>query len=113
VGWAFFRAQNLDQATAFLKAMAGAAVGDATQWHIDLFLNPKMELIFVIAAIAATPLIPSINQWRKKRLDLAPSLLLGPGVDALVGLVATPTILVLSCMSLASGSYNPFIYFQF
>jgi len=40
-------------------------------------------------------------------------MLLGAGVDALVGLVATPVILLLACMSLASGSHNPFIYFQF
>jgi len=113
VGWTFFRAQNLGQAMAFLKAMAGRASGDPTQWHVSVYLNPKLETIFVIALIAMTPVVPFVNQWRQKRLERAPSLVLGPGVDALVGLVAMPLILLLSCMSLASSSYNPFIYFQF
>jgi len=113
IGWVFFRSGSFPQALDFLKALSGATAGNATQWHTSLFLSPKVEMILVLGVIASLPIVPVVSQWRKARLERTPSLLLGPGIDALVGLVATPLILLLSCMSLASGSYNPFIYFQF
>ncbi len=113
VGWVFFRADSLGHALAFLKAMAGFAAGSSKEWHVGLFLNPKVAIILCVAVIGSMPVIPLIRDWRNKRLEAGPNLALGPGLDALTGLVATPLILVLSCMSLASGTHNPFIYFQF
>lgn len=113
VGWVFFRSDGLGQAEAFIKAMAGFGMGSGKEWHIGLFLNPKVGLMLAIGVFASLPLIPWIKDWRSRRLERSPSLALGAGLDALVGLVATPAILLLSCMSLASGTHNPFIYFQF
>ncbi len=113
VGWVFFRAENLPQAISFLQAMAGMGTGSGKEWHVGLFLNPKVVLMIVAGIIGSMPIIPWIRDWRHRKLDASPSLALGPGLDALVGLVAMPIILLLSCMSLASGTHNPFIYFQF
>lgn len=113
VGWVFFRAENLTQAMSFLQAMAGMGTGSGKEWHVGLFLNPKVVIMIALGVIGSMPIIPWIRDWRHRRLEQAPSMALGPGVDALVGLVATPVILLLSCMSLASGTHNPFIYFQF
>lgn len=121
VGWVFFRADSLGQAQAFLSAMVGFGGGSGKEWHVGLFLNPKVVIMLVLGVIGSMPIIPLIRDWRRHRLDTmhakgissARGLLLGAGVDALVGLVATPIILLLACMSLASGSHNPFIYFQF
>ena len=121
VGWVFFRADSLGQAQAFLSAMAGFGGGSGKEWHVGLFLNPKVVIMLVLGVIGSIPIIPWIRDWRHHRLEtmhgkgLSPAggILLGAGVDALVGLVATPVILLLACMSLASGSHNPFIYFQF
>ncbi|MFP5221021.1 MAG: MBOAT family O-acyltransferase [Acidobacteriota bacterium] len=121
VGWVFFRADSLGQAEAFLRAMAGFGGGSGKEWHVGLFLNPKVVIMLVLGVIGSMPIIPWIRDWRHRRLEtmhgkgLSPAggMMLGAGVDALVGLVATPLILLLACMSLASGSHNPFIYFQF
>jgi alginate O-acetyltransferase complex protein AlgI len=113
VGWVFFRADSLGQAGAFLKAMAGLSTGSGKEWHVGLFLNPKVVLMICLGVIGSMPLIPWIRDWRHKVMERSPSLLVGPGIDAAVGLMATPSILLLSCMSLASGTHNPFIYFQF
>jgi len=121
VGWVFFRADSLGQAEAFLRAMAGFGGGSGKEWHVGLFLNPKVVIMLALGVIGSMPIIPWIRDWRHHRLEtmhakgLSPAggILLGAGVDALVGLVATPVILLLACMSLASGSHNPFIYFQF
>ena len=77
------------------------------------------EAAYVITGMAdvvAGTVRDVVNQGRAgytERKAAGGGLLLGPGVDALVGLVAVPIILLLSCMSLASGTHNPFIYFQF
>ncbi|MBI4803846.1 MAG: MBOAT family protein [Desulfovibrio sp.] len=113
VGWVFFRAESLGQAEAFLKAMAGISLGSGKEWHVNLFLNPKVIMMLGLGVIGSLPIIPWIRDWRHRQLERSPSLAVGPGIDALVGLVATPIILILSCMSLASGTHNPFIYFQF
>jgi alginate O-acetyltransferase complex protein AlgI len=113
-GWVFFRAGNLDQAKAFLRAMAGFAPGSGLEWHTGLFLNPKVTLVLAVGIIASLPILPWIRDWRERKLaGPGGGILLGAGVDALIGLVFTPAILLFSCMSLASGTHNPFIYFQF
>ncbi len=113
VGWVFFRADSLTQATSFLKAMAGFTQGTGLEWHAGIFLNTKVILVLIIAIIGSAPIIPFIRDWREARLARNGGLAMGPGVDALVGLVITPLLLLLSVMSLASGTHNPFIYFQF
>jgi alginate O-acetyltransferase complex protein AlgI len=113
VGWVFFRADSLTQAGYILKAMAGMGVGSGKEWHIGLFINPKVILMLCVGVIGSMPIIPWIKAWRHRRLERGPSLAAGAGVDAVTGLVVTPILLLLSCMSLASGTHNPFIYFQF
>ncbi|MFP5239391.1 MAG: MBOAT family O-acyltransferase [Acidobacteriota bacterium] len=113
VGWVFFRAENLGQATAFLKAMAGMGTGTGLEWHPGLFMNPKVGIVLVLAVIGSAPVIPWLAAWRARLLERTGSFVYGPFVDALTGLVAMPAILLLSCMALASGTHNPFIYFQF
>ena len=113
IGWVFFRAEHLSQAIAFLQAMAGFAQGTGKQWHVGLFLNPKVVLMLILGVLGSMPIVPWLRDLRQARLQRAPNLALGAGVDALVGLVYMPLILLLSCMSLASGTHNPFIYFQF
>jgi len=113
VGWVFFRADNLTQAGTVLKAMAGFTQGSGLEWHAGLFITPKVALVLCIGIIGSTPIIPFIRDWRERRLENGGGVALGAGVDALVGLVITPILLLLSVMSLASGTHNPFIYFQF
>jgi alginate O-acetyltransferase complex protein AlgI len=113
-GWVFFRAASLDQATAFLKSMAGFSSASAGQWHPGMVLNAKVNLVLAVAVCACLPIIPRLRAWRNRKLAAHEGqLLLGTGLNVLVDYAVTPTILMLSCMSLASGHNNPFIYYQF
>lgn len=113
-GWVFFRASSLDQAGAFLKAMAGFAPGSGDQWHPSMVLNAKVNLALAVGICASMPIFPLLRDWRNRKLAASGgNLLLGTGLNVMIDYVVTPTILMLSCMSLASGVNNPFIYFQF
>jgi alginate O-acetyltransferase complex protein AlgI len=113
-GWVFFRAASLDQAMVFLKSMAGFAPGSGEHWHPGMLLNAKVNLVLAVGMIASIPIIPWLRIWRERKLATpGGKILLGTGLNVLVDYVVTPTILMLSCMALASGANNPFIYYQF
>ncbi len=106
VGWVFFRATTLGDATEYLMAMAGlsSAVGyDAlAQSHI----NTRVLLTLIVGVVLATPVARAVLTT----LD-------APGAKIATLSLARDTVLVglfiLSAMSIAAGTYNPFIYFRF
>jgi len=113
-GWVFFRAADLGQAATFLRSMAGFTHGSARRWHPGMFLDAKASLTLAVAVCACLPIAPWLRNWRNRKLAAnEASLLLGTGLNVLMDYAITPTILMLSCMSLASGVNNPFIYYQF
>ncbi len=115
VGWAFFRADTVEQALRHLRAMAGFGSGDGVAYHVWLYLHQDVALALIIGTIAATPFLARLGQHI---LKVAGKLYEGErkalpawgGWCAVAGLYA---VLLLSAISIASGSYNPFIYFRF
>ena len=99
----------------YIQAMAGFARGSGVEWHLGLFLNPKVAIVLVVAVIGSTPILPWFKEMRERLL--APRwfgpVALDDGVEAMVSLVVMPAVFILCAMSLASGTHNPFIYFQF
>ena len=115
VAWVFFRAETLPQALTFIKALGGFAQGSGVVWHMGLFLNPKVVIVLCLGLVGITPIVPWLLAWRERVLATRQ---IGPvavddGVEVLVSLVFMPAVFVLCAMSLASGTHNPFIYFQF
>ncbi|CAO3409626.1 Probable poly(beta-D-mannuronate) O-acetylase (EC 2.3.1.-) [Azospirillum largimobile] len=113
IGWVFFRADTLGHAWIFLKAMAGAGQPSPLAPHVLQFLTPETATALVIGMVAATPVL---GRLVRAGLDAARSaaggrILVGTGealyLAGLLGLFA------LAVMSLAAGTYNPFIYFRF
>ena len=114
VAWVFFRAETLPQALTFLQAMAGFARGSGVVWHMGLFLNPKVVIVLCLAVIGVTPIVPWVVRWREGRRAARPAgAAANLGLEALASLIVLPAVFVLCAMSLASGTHNPFIYFQF
>jgi alginate O-acetyltransferase complex protein AlgI len=122
VAWVFFRLETLSDALSFIGIMAGVGEGIAPpQVTIDLF-PLEHRMIFVVAVLACV-------SWRsvgKRVSDLSvrflprcmpmmtgrmpPWLSIGGYV---VNVAALMSILILSIMHIAVGTYNPFIYFRF
>ena len=113
IGWVFFRADTLEHAWTFLKAMAGAGQPSHLAPHVLQFLTPETATALIIGVVAATPVL---GRLVRAGLDAVRSatggrVLVGTGealyLAGLFGLFA------LAVMSLAAGTYNPFIYFRF
>jgi alginate O-acetyltransferase complex protein AlgI len=113
VGWVFFRAADLTTALAYIRAMAGFGTGSGLEWHVGLFLNPKVILVLCLGVVGSMPVIPMVKAWRERLAARRATARLDDGIEAVVSLMLVPAVFVLCAMSLASGTHNPFIYFQF
>ncbi|CAO3354813.1 Probable poly(beta-D-mannuronate) O-acetylase (EC 2.3.1.-) [Azospirillum palustre] len=113
IGWVFFRADTLGHAWIFLKAMAGAGHPSPLAPHVLQFLTPETVTALVIGAVASTPLLGRLVRGGLDAVRTAAGgrLLVGTGEALyLAGLLG---MFALAVMSLAAGTYNPFIYFRF
>ena len=99
-GWVWFRADSVPHALAYLRAMAGLQHADpyAHPWQLDLTASAALAL--AVGLLLALP---------RRLPTLRPSGSLG----VLVRSGAAAALMLLSAASLASGTYNPFIYFRF
>lgn len=99
IGFVIFRADNIHQALVFLSGMIGVN-GIGYIAGLLQYLSPYYVVMFIIAAICCTDIVKKMflslckkNEWPKMVLSIA--------------------ALILCLLSLASESYNPFIYFRF
>jgi alginate O-acetyltransferase complex protein AlgI len=114
VGWVLFRAENLGYATDFLVAMSGFGSGSGLAHPVSRYLTADIGLVLLFAPIAATPVLPwFVKRYRRAQRHWdAAAVPMGLAAQA-TRLVATAALLFAAAVQLASGTYNPFIYFQF
>ena len=102
LGFVLFRADTLGQAGAFFAAMFGfGASGGVGYVTAVTMLSPYYLFIFALAVIGST-------QYPKKLMSR-----IQDGPREVVAMAASLGVLALCFLSLASASYNPFIYFRF
>lgn len=122
VAWVFFRADDIHAAFAYLAAMAG--LNGATHGaSVAGFVDVRIALCLTVGALASLALFRRITaDWRcragQSRGVLSPTLdTLRIGRDGTAALGARFVLLLaiawLSAAQMASGTYNPFIYFRF
>jgi alginate O-acetyltransferase complex protein AlgI len=104
IGWVFFRADTLPGAIGFLRSLAGLNIAAPTPYTVGWYLTPELWLALGAGAVGSTPWVPALaarfdsdSKWSLPVLNTA----------------ALLTLLVLSIMSMAARTYNPFIYFRF
>ena len=110
VGWVFFRADTLGHAGRYLLALAGSGAPDkGTALALALIATPKLLLGIAAGIGGSLPVLPWAAACRQR---LAENRALAWAGEALVwgGLAG---IFYFSVCFLASGSFNPFIYFRF
>jgi alginate O-acetyltransferase complex protein AlgI len=114
-GWVLFRADTFNHALAFLEAMGGLGHGTGLAYHPALYIDTQVVLALIAGVIGSMPFVPSTGRLESDLLGHASgraSWLLRHGL-AVTELAALSLLFVASAMSLAAGTYNPFIYFRF
>jgi alginate O-acetyltransferase complex protein AlgI len=111
IGWVFFRSDNLLYALHYLKSMIGLGTGNSILYSPDMYVNSQNLLFVIFGIIFSTPLfriilkrINNINFNNNMKLTIMFKIL-----SAVIFFIP----FILSVISLASGTYNPFIYFRF
>ena len=103
IGFVFFRADTMTQGVQWVKAMfTGFSMGAASTSLALQQLTPLYLVTFTVACIASFPVFEkwkSDGRYQTFYNNMA-------FVCSIVGLV-------LCMLSLAGGTYNPFIYFRF
>ena len=142
MGWALFWITDMEQLSEYLSAMFGAygLTGTMTFWELGVW---EYWPVFVACIVASTPIAPWIKEkltaWAEKRklTDFKQTSVVNPkcydasslcafqikpasgarGFVVTVVLVlldvALVAVLIAGLLSVASGAFNPFIYFQF
>ena len=107
-GWVFFRSDSLGHAVSYFKTLFGLTQADLTNASIFSFAPPSVMIAIAVGILAATPFFRVITKTMR-----LPSVAQAIGPIKLFSNVWSLLIFSFSMMSLASGSFNPFIYFRF
>ena len=106
LSWVLFRAPSLTYAGGYLAAMFGFGAGAADGHTLYLLLEYWPE--WIVCILASLPVKRRLQQALAKR-ETVPAVLAREWLPKLAALA----LLGLSYMKLATGSFNPCIYFQF
>lgn len=102
--WVFFRAPSIEEAWLYIKTMLGLYTSSTPLFGLGWYLNIWNITVIAIAIFCAFPISRKIKDICEK-------------MDGRVLLLIKNTGLILifaySVIRVASGTYNPFIYFQF
>lgn len=102
IGWVFFRADSVFQAVTYLQQMF---VGGTPYYTVLSFLSMKVIIVFVLGILFAGGIQRLLKSKFEKIKDSLPVMI--------CDLCVQMAILVLCIFMMVSGTYNPFIYFQF
>jgi alginate O-acetyltransferase complex protein AlgI len=121
--WVFFRCDDLSSSMLYLKALAGMGSQSPTTYSVGYLLDTRLLFTLAVALPCCLPFIRNLLE----RLEQSPikndDLELRPATPLTAGKRNTPaafldgailvTLMFLCMTYVASGTYNPFIYFRF
>jgi D-alanyl-lipoteichoic acid acyltransferase DltB (MBOAT superfamily) len=103
-GWVWFRARDLDHALSFFGSLAGLNGVSGISSATYLVVHPVTIGALLIGAVLAT-----VDVRRLLRLASAGA----HALRAVADTAAVALMFALSILSVAAGSYSPFLYFRF
>lgn len=111
-GWVLFRAETFPQAWGMITTMVGAGSSGEGIYRLGYYLPTDVIFAILAGSVFALPVREFLqSQWFHK-LD-HPEEKTVQGILFFLSIAFQTILLGLSIMHLASGAYNPFIYFRF
>jgi len=108
VGWSFFRAESVPQALDLVATAERPFDASSSPYPAAIFLDRARSIALAVGFVLAFPWSAAIAKVRERRA----SRVLAAGIELASG-AALLLVLAGSLLSVASGAYNPFIYFRF
>ncbi len=99
-GFVLFRAETLTDAGVYLSAMFSLSAGSAPVM-LARCLSGYNIAVLILAAILSLPVVPALRR------------MLGERLSEIAGYAGCALLFIASVVSLASSTFNPFIYFRF
>lgn len=110
-----FRAETFEGALDMLKAMAGFARGDGIARNVLMYFNWEFIIIFSVAIIGNTPIVPALSKFISAGIEKFPSAQRPRLIIAweLIKNMVYLLVLVASILVITSVKFKPFLYFKF
>lgn len=106
--WVLFRADTLEHAGHFYRALCGLGTNSADVTFASLY-SLQLGLTLLVAVTLAVGAYPRLCAWL---MPIFTALRIRQ-LDGYATALCVAPLLILSLMSIALGQYNPFIYFRF
>jgi len=103
-GWVWFRAHDVTHAMTFFRSLVGLNGWDTFTFETHIVLFPTTLAALLIGIVL------SLADWRMLWTSIARA---RPMLIPLADTIRTALLLGLSILSVAAGSYSPFLYFRF
>ena len=103
LGFVVFRASDISSAFAYIGNMFSFGGGLTDILHL---LSPYTCFMIIFGLVFSMPILPELGEFGKKHPKLGTA-------GNIAGFIICIPLLVLCIMSLASSSFNPFIYYHF
>ncbi|MBU9724633.1 MBOAT family O-acyltransferase [Diplocloster modestus] len=108
IGWVFFRAETLSSATQMLTIMFGSGA-KLSGYNLSQYITPLLLIVIIIGVIISsgypTKILDNLENKYKHTKNIH--------IIACFKIACLTILMILSFSSIASGAYNPFIYFRF
>lgn len=117
IGWILFRAENMDNAIVYIKTLFiyKDYILNLDQYSLLKMLNPHLIFVIALGIFAATPLGKFFYEYIKESNIgiLIKENNIALNITLTFQLIYFTALYILCISYLASGTYNPFIYFRF
>lgn len=112
IAWVFFRADDFTQSINFIKSMF--AVGNTARFGMEMVLNREVVFAFIIGVLMALNLFNiSLRKAFRPLLRNFETARISKGIFLNGKIIFLLLVFAYSALTVAAGSYNPFIYFRF
>ena len=109
-GWVLFRCDAFSHALEYYAALFGQAVGSPARQPFVLYFDALLATTLALSVFGAGPLARRVGVWRDA-IAMRGGTLRAAVLTADVAWLAL--VFITASTFLASGTYNPFIYFRF
>ena len=114
IGWVFFRAESLTQATSIIKKMFIPSGNKEVLLHTQNFINNEVTIVFLLGCFLSTPLINYIFFGKGRKWSTLMDLEKMPKTKFdIFWKIFLLIVFIIALSKLVNESYNPFIYFRF